>query len=99
MALKKYNNLQPATMARANLPFILTVSRSNCSLHCEPVRTYTKIDLVQGHPAQTLMNRSKMKLNVIIIVDVKSAGIYIMKQYIYSKVIFKIKGSENNSCI
>ena len=83
-------------MARANLPFVLTVSRSSCSLHCEPVRTSTKIDLIQGHPAQTcsLMNHSKMKLSVIIIVDVKSAGIYIMKQYIYSKVIFKIKGSE-----
>ena len=37
-----------------------------------------------------------MKLSVIIIVDVKSAEIYIMKQYIYSKVIFKIKGSEYN---
>ena len=40
-------------MARANLPFVLTVSRSSCSLHREPVRTSTKIDLVQGHPAQT----------------------------------------------
>ena len=29
------------------------------------------------------MNHSRMKLNVIIIVGVKSAGIYVMKQYIY----------------
>ena len=95
-------------MARANFPFMLTVSRSNCSLHCEPVRTSTKIDLIQGHPAQkfSLMNHCNMNLNVLIKVDVKSAGIYIMKQYIniyiyiyiyiYSKVIFKIKGSEYN---
>ena len=42
------------------------------------------------------MNHSKMKLSIIIIVYVKSAGIYIMKQYIYSNVIFEIKGSEYN---
>ena len=87
------NNLQPATMARADLPFMLTVTRSSCSLYCEPARTSTKIDLVQGHSAQTcsLINLNKMKSNLIITVARNSTRIYIIKQCIYNKVMFKIR--------